>query len=59
MENYAAYSYLVSRIDKSAVLDIGNAYTKCGIAGKHAPRYIVPTQFVTAKGKFVSVLILS
>jgi len=54
MENFAAYAHLISRVDRSAVLDIGSAFTKCGFGGKPSPRYILPSRFVTTQGKEIS-----
>jgi len=53
MEGLAAYSHLLSRVERSLVLDIGCRYTKCGFAGKHSPSVIIPTRFVTSSGKEV------
>lgn len=53
MEGLAAYSHLLSRVERSLVLDIGCRYTKCGFAGKHSPSVIIPTRFITSSGKEV------
>ena len=49
-----SFRSLVHSRDKTVVIDIGSSYTKCGLAGKYAPRVVVPTKLFTASGKQVT-----